>query len=450
MKITVVNGSPKGNYSITLQTSLYLEMLFPQHSFEYINAGRSIKSMEKDFSAAKTALENADIILFSYPVYTFIAPSQLQRFIELMKENKVKVEGKWVSQISTSKHFYDVTAHKYVEENCKDMGMSYVKGLSADMDDLTTEKGRKQAVEFLKYFIWSKENNICEKKNTYTVPVYKSVTPAEVNADKKGNVVIVTDLTDDNTQLKNMIERFIAVSDRNIRLINLRDVRMDGGCLGCLNCAANGKCVYKDKFDEFLRNEVQDSDCVVYAFTIKDHSMGSLFKKYDDRQFCNGHRTVTMGKPSAYIVSGNLSEEINLKMILEARAEAGGNFLAGIASDEFDADASIDETAKKLSYALDNNYTQPANFFGVGGTKIFRDLIYMMRGMMKADHKFYKEHGFYDFPQKKKFTSLAMYLVGGLVANDKIRAKMGNMMNEGMLMPYKKVLDGIKKEKTEK
>lgn len=37
--------------------------------------------------------------------------------------------------------------------------------------------------------------------------------------------------------------------------------------------------------------------------------------------------------------------------------------------------------------------------------------------MMKADHKFYKSHGQYDFPQKKK---------------------------KGMLMPYKKVFESYK------
>ncbi len=46
--------------------------------------------------------------------------------------------------------------------------------------------------------------------------------------------------------------------------------------------------------------------------------------------------------------------------------------------------------------------------------KIFRDLIWIMQGMMKADHKFYKEHGFYDFPQKQKGTILKMKLVGML------------------------------------
>ena len=42
---------------------------------------------------------------------------------------------------------------------------------------------------------------------------------------------------------------------------------------------------------------------------------------------------------------------------------------------------------------------------------------------------------------------LKMYLVGALISSPKIRAKMGNKMTEGMLMPYKKVLDQIKKEK---
>ena len=84
--------------------------------------------------------------------------------------------------------------------------------------------------------------------------------------------------------------------------------------------------------------------------------------------------------------------------------------------------------------------------YGVGGMKIFRDLIWQMQGMMKADHKFYKRHGQYDFPQKKPATMLFMYLVGAMISNPKIKAKLGNNMNEGMLMPYKKVLDDLDKK----
>ena len=54
----------------------------------------------------------------------------------------------------------------------------------------------------------------------------------------------------------------------------------------------------------------------------------------------------------------------------------------------------------------------PQNFMGVGGLKIFRGLIFLMRGLMRADHRFFKSHGQYDSPQKKFGTSMKMYLVG--------------------------------------
>ena len=162
MKIAVVNGSPKGKYSITLQTVLYLEKKYPEHEFAVLHAGQIIKALEKDFSKARAVLEDADGVIFSYPVYTFIAPSQLHRFIELLKADGLNMQGKFATQITTSKHFYDVTAHKYVEENCADLGFNYVKGLSADMDDLLTDKGRAEAEKFFDRVIWSVKEGIYE------------------------------------------------------------------------------------------------------------------------------------------------------------------------------------------------------------------------------------------------------------------------------------------------
>jgi hypothetical protein len=79
--------------------------------------------------------------------------------------------------------------------------------------------------------------------------------------------------------------------------------------------------------------------------------------------------------------------------------------------------------------------------------KIFRDLIWVMRGIMKADHKFYKKHGVYDFPQKQRGRMILMSMLGLLIRNKKIKAKMGNKMNEGMLMPYEKLFKIMDKEK---
>ncbi len=445
MNILVLNGSPKGDYSITLQTTKYLEILHPEHSFNILHVGQQIKAFERDFSKAAEALKAADLIIFSYPVYTFIAPCQLHRFIELIKENDVNISGKFATQISTSKHFYDVTAHNYIKENCFDLEVKYIKGLSADMDDLTTEKGQLDAEKFFDYVIFSIENNITEKAavaKSYT-PLTTATPTQTVNKNGK-DIVIITDTDNEDTVLNGMIERFRSVIPFSTRIVNIKEYPFKGGCLGCFNCAVSGKCVYKDNFDEFLRNDIQKADSIIYAFTIKDHSMGARFKMYDDRNFCNGHRTVTIGMPVGYIINGHLSTEENLKTIIEGRAEVGHNFLCPIATNEGNADESIDTLCKVLEYALNEKMLMPQNFYGIGGMKIFRDLIYQMQGMMKADHKFFKAHGQYDFPQKHKGRMLLMYLVGAMIGNEKIKSKMGNKMNEGMVMPYQKALEKAK------
>ena len=442
MHILVINGSPKGKYSITLQTCNYLEILHPEHTFEVLHAGSRIKALEKDFSSAMEAVAKADILLFSYPVYTFVAPCQLHRFIELLKASGLDLTGKWASQISTSKHFYDITAHRYIEENCHDLGLRYVKGLSADMDDLTAEKGQMEAETFFDYLIWSVNQHIAEPAPAVSGPFVPAPAhiPDGAPAEKDGDVVILADCCEEDTALQAMIDRFRIQFPRKTRVINIRQYPFGGGCLGCFNCAITGKCIYKDGFDEYLRNQIQTAESIVYAFTVSDHSMGSRFKMYDDRNFCNGHRTVTIGMPVGYLVNGPLSREENLKTILEARAQVGSNFLAGIATNETDPDCAIDALAQKLCYALEHKYLPPQNFYGIGGMKVFRDLIWIMQGMMRADHKFYKSHGQYDFPQKQWPRMIAMYGVGAMLANPKIKSKMGNKMNEGMIMPYQKAL----------
>ena len=452
MKVLVINGSPAGPDSITLQTVHYLENYYGIGPFDVIDAGRKSKSLEKDFSEAKRALEKADLLLFCYPVYTFLVPSQLHRFIELMKENGAEVKGKYATQITTSLHFYDITAHRFIEDNCADLGLRYIRGLSADMEDLLSEKGQLEARNFLRYVVFCMKNNQFERPSAAPASAKKkrktaSVPKGEKSADSGYRIAVVADLDpqEPDPSLDAMIRRFVKVMNADCEIINIREFPFAGGCLGCFKCASDGKCFYRDGFDTFLRENINGADAVVYAFSIRDHSMGYRFKLFDDRQFCNGHRTVTMGKPVGYLVSGDLSREENLRILMEARSEVGGNFFAGIASDEKKPDTEITNLARTLEFAFRTNYQPPKNFYGVGGMKIFRDLIYQMRGLMKEDHRFYKEHGFYDFPQKRQGRVVLMYLVSALMKNKKLMQKSGMTMTEGMLMPYRKVLEKAKK-----
>ena len=279
MKFLIINGSPKGNYSCTLHTLLYLEKLFDDHSFEILNVGSQIRFLEKDFTKAVNMINNSDAIIFSYPVYTFIAPSQLHRFIELLKENNVNLENKFVTQVTTSKHFYDMTAHKYIEDNCYDMKMKYVKGLSQDMEDLTKKEGRQDAVNFFKYFINCIENDIYEIIPERMINIINDYSCCidEVKKSDDKEVVIVADIIEGDNNLINMINDFQNGLPYKSRIVNIREFPFSGGCLGCFNCAGDGKCIYKDNFDTFLRENIQKADAIVIAFSIKDHSMGARF-----------------------------------------------------------------------------------------------------------------------------------------------------------------------------
>lgn len=444
MKILFINGSPKGDRSVTLCTARYLEKRYPAHEYSVLNAGARIKALEKDFTEAETAINAADAIIFVYPVYTFIAPYQLHRFIELLKASEASCKGKYFAEITTSKHFYDVTALKYVEENACDLGMRYLGALSADMDDLQSEAGRYEADCFFERLLFDAENgNYVEAPSHAPLaarPAYEPSLPEAEKSEGK-DIVVVTNAATEDVNLRNMIEDFVNASEYPVRVVNVRDFPFKGGCLGCFNCAISGKCVYSDGFEDFLRNDVQRADAIIYAFTVSDHYTHSSFKLYDDRQFCNGHRAVTAGKVTGYIISGRYSEEANLRMITEARADVSGMYFAGVAGDEGDTAKELEGLAKTVCFALDNGLSAPKSFYGVGGTKIFRDLVYLMQGIMQADHKFYKAHGIYDFPQKKRGMIFAMKALGLLMRSEAVQKKMKGEMTKYMLLPYEKVIE---------
>ena len=440
MNILVLNASPRGDNSITLQSSLYAEKKLPQCSFSFINIGFSKSVNEKKLDEITAAIRNSDLTVFSFPVYTFIAPSQLHYFIRLLREKELSFEGKKATCITTSKHFYDTTAHKWLEENLLDLGFDYIEGLSEDMEDLTKKEGQEDLLRFWRRTLWAVENSIVKKagkkKEISSLPEIEKET---LSTEKKDDytVSVVVDYTYNRERIGRMVENFVSVFPYRTRIVDLSAFTFRGGCLGCLRCALEGKCVYNDGFARLLEDEVLSSDAVVYAFSVTDHSMGPLYKNYDDRRFYNGHRTVSQFKPIGYIVDGILEGEDNLRTILEARSEVGRNYLSGMAENE----EGIRMLSMNLAYALENSYRRPRNFYGVGGMKIFRDLIWVMRGIMRDDHRFYRKYGFYDFPQKEKGKMIALCFLGSLMRNKKIMAKNASAMDKGMLMPYKKVIE---------
>jgi NAD(P)H-dependent FMN reductase len=134
MKIVVLNGSPKGKMSFSLQYVDYVKQFHSQHEWIVIDVARKMKKLEKrdiEFQKVIEEIKSADGILWSFGLYVLCVPSQLMRFIELITERKVKdaFKGKYTGIISSSIHYYDHTAHQYLRAECEDLGMKFIDGI---------------------------------------------------------------------------------------------------------------------------------------------------------------------------------------------------------------------------------------------------------------------------------------------------------------------------------
>ena len=453
MKIVVINGSPKGRFSISYQYVRYIEKL-SKNSFDVIHVGMEIVKLEKDsqyFEEVCNRINNADLVLWIYGVYTCIVPYQLMRFIELIYEkNKTNIfNGKFSSQISTSMHFYDYTAANYIQAIAEDFNMKIILPHIAKSEDMTTEKGEKALQMFLSELEFSVSNNIyiAPKYGSYkeNINTFNPQNIAHVEKNKNYSISVITYYENENCNIKKMIDTFVKLTPSKVKIINLAEVNIKSGCIGCLHCSFEGECVIKDEFKNSIDEYVYNSEAIVYAFAIEHHWFNSKYKKFDDRSFANGHRISNMGKPVSYLISGNLKNEPNIREILEARAEVGSMYLTDIVTDEnIDTTTeNIEKISKKLIWALENKITRPSNFLGVGGMKIFRDLIYTMRGFMIEDHKFYKANNLYDFPHKQKKEIFQGKLIGLLLKNKKMRAKILPTLKETMISKHQKVIDKL-------
>lgn len=457
MKIVVLNGSPKGETSVTMQYVAYMKMQFPQHEFKILHIAQQIRKLEgssQDWEQCMTEVKSADGVLWAFPLYVFLVHGNYKRFIELIDERAAQdsFRGKYTAILTTSIHFYDHTAHNYIHAICDDWHMKFYGVFSAEMQDLLHEKEREKLVRFSKNFF----NAISRNAPTETtflslaaqdfvyIPTSGSLLPA--TCEKK--VVILTDTDSQQHNLNGMIEKFITSFGSQAEVINLRDIEIKGGCLGCIRCGYDNTCIYDDKdgFRIFYDEKLKTADILVLAGTIKDRYLSSLWKTFFDRAFFNTHIPSFVGKQVAFLISGPLGQLANLRQIFEAYTEWQQANLVGIVTDEVkdatELEAQLGELALRSAQYAISQYVKPSTFLGVGAIKIFRDEIWgTLRFPFLADHRFYKMNGLYDFPHYDYAARLRNGILGWLVSIPAIRKKIySNMLAQKMIEPYQKLL----------
>ncbi|MBN1545123.1 MAG: NAD(P)H-dependent oxidoreductase [Syntrophaceae bacterium] len=456
--IVVLNGSPKGEQSVTLQYVRYLEKKFPQHQFFYFHIAEKIGKIEKDptlFQKIIDAVKAADSVIWSFPLFYFLVPAQYKQFIELIWERHVEeaFHGKYTAVLTTSIHINDMMAHNYMNAICDDLNMHYLGFHSASMYDLLRVKEREQVLHFAENVFTEIDKEAPSAKN-YSPLAYSPMPYHPARAQEKIDVgrtkiVLVTDAESVQSNLKHMTERFVNACSGNVDLINLHNVAIKGGCLECLQCAYDNTCVYsgKDGYIDFFNSKIRNADILVFAGAIRDRYLSSTWKLFFDRSFFNNHVPTLTNKQIGFIISGPLRQLPNLRQILESYAEAQQGNLGGLVTDEYENSEEIDtliqDMAERLIRYAAQGYMKPRTYLSVGVGKIIRDDLWSsMRFPFLADHKYFKKHGLYDFPHKKYKKRLQNYLMLLLTKIPRIRRDIytKNMMAE-TVKPLQKVVD---------
>ncbi|MFZ5354038.1 MAG: NAD(P)H-dependent oxidoreductase [Bacillota bacterium] len=459
MKITVLNGSPKGDTSVTMQYVKYMSLKFPMHEFRICNVAHSIRKLEadsKELEALMDDIESSDGVLWAFPVYVYLVHGSYKRFIELIWEKNLQkvFEGKYTAALSTSIHFFDNTAHNYIRGICDDLKMKYIGFFSPEMNDILKERGQKELTAFTADMLRNIESrsatSFAYKPLNCSIPFYK---PSYVKnktdmMDKK--VVIITDSYDLDTNLGKMIKRFMDSIVQPVELINISEINIKGGCLGCISCGFDNQCVYdyKDDIRYIYDEKIKKADILVYAGAIKDRYLSALWKTFIDRRFFNTHQPILTGKQLAYIISGPLGQVHNLREILHANAELDQANLVDIITDEYEnsehVDMLLENLAQRLKYFSGEAYVRPATYLGVGGMRIFRDEVWgRLRMVFQGDHRYYKKNGIYDFPQKSISIRLMNMVMILLTKMPGIKKNMQKNFTQYMIQSYSKAMKDI-------
>lgn len=107
-------------------------------------------------------------------------------------------------------------------------------------------------------------------------------------------------------------------------------------------------------------------------------------------------------------------------------------------------EALIADFAGRLDRATRADYQKSVNFLGVGGIKIFRDLIYGMRGVVRDDHRLYRERDLYDFPQRDLPNEAFNLFMGAAFMFKPVRLQAFNTMKPLYILQHKKIVDSGK------
>jgi len=457
LNVVILNGSPKGTLSVTLRYVEFLQLHNPEHVFKVFQIGQQITKLEKNnsyFEAVVEAIAAADGLIWATPVYYLLVPAQLKRFIELLfeREKITAFRGKPVAALTTSIHFFDNTALRYLQAVSKDLGMIWFGAYPAEMNDLRRHGERERLKNFGKLLLqfFNRDRSKWKVDPARSLPsyfAYTATSPTRFFSTAGKKVTVIADLENQASNLAAMISYFCSCFEEEINLVDLVEAGISLGCRGCLVCGSENRCFYdsRDNFRTLFETAVKESDIIVLGGQIRDRFLSARWKRFMDRSFYMNHVPYLKNKQVGLIIEGSLKENPNLIEVMESYIAMHQGNPAGFVTDETASNSTISISLEILVETLTTyataGYTAPQYFPASGGRKIFRDFIAGPAQLVfPADYSYYKENRFFDYPQRHKIMQAVVYLLRNLLRLPRIRRMFSQRIMPGMVQPLDRII----------
>ncbi len=364
MIVAVLNASPHGEYSATLQHVRFLATRSPGDEVRVLHVGSEVETYCQPGEAWQRLLDTiaqSHLLLVCFPVYLAMAPAQLVRLLESLRaEGGDCLRGKPVALLCTGEGFGIPLALRSLRGALETRGCLPVGEWAGEPDGFLRPEGQGRLLAFWQELHWAVERGMGQaatggEPSGYVYSPTGSARlgiPDQVSKTTGRSTVLVTDCEREHASLRSMINTFKLLYPLTIREVSISSFYGARGCIGCNRCAHSRRCIHADGFEDLIENHLKPADALAFAAPVAGRLIGSAWKVIFDRLLMTGRWEATRGKPAGWLLSGALSREGALCDWLQAVGGAQGLALVGMASDEAAEDLQVTDNLLQLAERL--------------------------------------------------------------------------------------------------
>jgi multimeric flavodoxin WrbA len=420
-RILFLCGSPRGKKSASLYTARYLAK-FLDHDYEFLDVASARLSnapteAEPAFLKVVDKIQAADALIWTFGAWTWFVPLEIQYlFDKLFAQDGHEFTDKIAASLMTSVRVHDDSILDRVRFVSEQLGFGYIGDVSAvgnpffgyvEDEEVTEDSCRMLAGQINRAlsdgYVPAKRYQAVDHK--FLSPTFRGegfATGPTVSKSGDKTILVLTGnrLSEDlaNASIADAIQGYsknivevIALQDHNVR-----------PCNGCILCdfKVEGVCVLKDEYEE-IKGRLQRADGMVYIGTCASSMVDSNLKAFLDRCWGIGHRPTLSGKYGFSVATGGGPLEADAAEYLQGLMnKTGARCIAALAraageTEEFAI--TLRQTIEDLDRAMEEKWRIADRFRTRSVEWVFRDLAATNGMMLRADYKFHKENGMFDY-----------------------------------------------------